>query len=427
MPQPAVVLNANTAELLSLNSDVASLNSPSSSTGSIQASTQNDTQTTKPKVKSSSSGKADTKKGPTATNTGKTTAKAPVKRTSCTKTGAEHQHQVIQGLNELKDLQQQSLDSMNHMISSVASAVQVITQSKTSRKRKRDEMSDSESTDVEDSAHGEMAGNPLDISTEVNDLLQQAETSKQSKTSKTDEDEVLGELSKLYESEGTVSEPINAKLASLVDKIVKTSLSEEKTKEKHEKYNRPQNCENLINTRVNPEIWSKIRSNTRSRDLRMQKLETSLNKSMIPIIKIVDKMLELKSNSKPASETDVSAFLQLSLDSLALLGHSINEVNLKRRELIKPELNDQFKQLCSSQTPVTKLLFGDDLPKSVKEISETNKVGVKVSSKQSNHFPKHQKRSNSSPYLRPFLWKSQGSGRRSIPDPKRKGKSEQQH
>ena len=46
--------------------------------------------------------------------------------------------------------------------------------------------------------------------------------------------------------------------------MVKTSLSEDKTKEKHEKYNRPENCENLINTRVNPEIWSNIRANTRS-------------------------------------------------------------------------------------------------------------------------------------------------------------------
>ena len=61
-----------------------------------------------------------------------------------------------------------------------------------------------------------------------------------------------------------MSEPVNAPLALLVDKMVKTSLSADKTKEKHEKYNRPENCENLINTRVNPEIWSNIRANTRS-------------------------------------------------------------------------------------------------------------------------------------------------------------------
>ena len=63
--------------------------------------------------------------------------------------------------------------------------------------------------------------------------------------------------------------------------------------------------------------------------------------SIIPIVKIADKLLELKSNSKFASESDVSEpFLQLSLDSLALLGHSFNEVNNKRRELMKPDLND---------------------------------------------------------------------------------------
>ena len=101
--------------------------------------------------------------------------------------------------------------------------------------------------------------------------------------------------------------------------------------------------------------------------------------------------LELKFNSKSASESDVSEFLQLSLDSLALMGHSINEVNIKRRELIKPDLNDQFKQLCGSHIPVTKLLFGDDSPKSVKEISETNKVGVKVSSKSPTHYTNSRK------------------------------------
>lgn len=88
-----------------------------------------------------------------------------------------------------------------------------------------------------------------------------------------------------------LSHPVNATLASLVDKMVKTSLSEEKTKEKHEKYYQPGNCENLINTRVNPEIWSKVRSNTRSRNLKVQTLETNRLKSMIPIVKIADKSL----------------------------------------------------------------------------------------------------------------------------------------
>ena len=379
---------------------------------------------TRDKIQTIDSGKSVSRKKSTSETTVKTTTNR-----SANSTAKGQSTDVLKGLNELKDLQRQSLSSMNQMISTMTSAVETFTQARTSRKRKRDEMSESESSDQEDLSDPGMAGNsPGDISNQVNDLLQSTESSKN--CSKANEDEVLGELSKLYESEGTVSDPINAKLASLVDKMVKTSLSEEKVKEKHEKYNRPENCENLINTRVNPEIWTKVRSNTRSRDLKMQKLETSLLKSMIPIVKMSDKLLELKSNSKSASPSDVAEFLQLSLDSLALMGHSINEVNIKRRELIKPDLNDQFKQLCGSHTPVTKLLFGDDLPKSVKEISETNKVGVKVSSKPPTHYNKQQKRStfphgSHHQSQKPFLWKYQGPGKRSHLDPKKKGKPNQ--
>lgn len=70
-------------------------------------------------------------------------------------------------------------------------------------------------------------------------------------------------------------------------------LSEDKTKQLHVKCIRPEKCENLISTRVNSEIWRKIRFNTRSRDLGMQKRATSLLNSTNPIIKISDKLLEL--------------------------------------------------------------------------------------------------------------------------------------
>lgn len=70
----------------------------------------------------------------------------------------------------------------------------------------------------------------------------------------------------------------------------------------------------------------------------MQKLETNLLRSMIPIVKVADKLLELRSNSNSAWESYVS--------------DSINEFNLKQGELIKRDLNgdpnDKFKQLCSS-------------------------------------------------------------------------------
>ena len=90
-----------------------------------------------------------------------------------------------------------------------------------------------------------------------------------------------------------------------VDKMVKTKLSEENAKDKLAKYNRPRNCENLVSTRVNPQIWAKTRSSSKSRDLRMQKTETSMLNSMHPIISLTDKLLSLKSNPKTVSKEDV--------------------------------------------------------------------------------------------------------------------------
>ena len=92
------------------------------------------------------------------------------------------------------------------------------------------------------------------------------------------------------------------------------------------------------------------------------------------------------------------------------MGHSINMVNTKRYELFKPDLNDQFKQLCGSHTPVTKLLFRDDLSKPVKEASKTNEEGVRVSSKLKTYYDKQQKRANFSHRThhqspKPLLWK----------------------
>lgn len=84
---------------------------------------------------------------------------------------------------------------------------------------------------------------------------------------------------------------VNTRQATPVDKMVKPMLSEDNAKEKLAKYNRPQNCENLVRTTVNPEIWWKMRSNYKSKDLRLQKIETSMLKSMHPVINLADKLL----------------------------------------------------------------------------------------------------------------------------------------
>ena len=89
--------------------------------------------------------------------TSETTIKTTINR-SANSTAKGQSTDVLKGLNELKDLQRQSLSSMNQMISTMTSAAETFTQARTSRERKRDEMSESESSDQEDLNDPGMAG-----------------------------------------------------------------------------------------------------------------------------------------------------------------------------------------------------------------------------------------------------------------------------
>ena len=89
----------------------------------------------------------------------------------------------------------------------------------------------------------------------------------------------------------------------------------------------------------------------------MQKIETSMLKSMRPIISLTDKLWSLKSNPQTVRKEDVSSFLRFALDSLTLTEHSVYEVNLSRRELMRPDLNEQYKKIQYQFF----FLFGDDL------------------------------------------------------------------
>lgn len=52
---------------------------------------------------------------------------------------------------------------------------------------------------------------------------------------------------------------------------------------------------------------------------------------------------------------------------------------MQRRDNIKPELNADYKHLCSPTVPFTDFLFGDDpdLSKQLKDLAEATKVSKK--------------------------------------------------
>lgn len=68
-----------------------------------------------------------------------------------------------------------------------------------------------------------------------------------------------------FEQDEKVGADINPKLATIVKSSFTKKLTEEIMKSLMDTYHRPKNCEPLV--KVNPEIWNKMKHETRTKDL----------------------------------------------------------------------------------------------------------------------------------------------------------------
>ena len=50
---------------------------------------------------------------------------------------------------------------------------------------------------------------------------------------------------------------------------------------------------------------------------------------------------------------------------------------MKRREMAKSEVAPAYKSLCHESQPITKMLFGDEFPQSIRNISQVKRMAVK--------------------------------------------------
>ena len=66
----------------------------------------------------------------------------------------------------------------------------------------------------------------------------------------------------------------------------------------------------------------------------------------------------------------------LTVDAFTLLGNSVYEFSMKRRELLKSEVAPAYTSLCHESQPIT-MLFGDELPQSICNISQVKRMAAK--------------------------------------------------
>ncbi|XP_068752154.1 uncharacterized protein [Montipora capricornis] len=197
--------------------------------------------------------------------------------------------------------------------------------------------------------------------------------------------------------------PIASGLAELVNGKFNAEYSVEKRKEILQKYKKPSNCDNVLVPKVNEEIWSKLPANAKRSDIRTSALQDTPFKVSSAIICTSDKLLE---HREKKTITSYKALINPLLDSVALLGHVCTELSYKRRDALKPFLHQDFRPACARSRKPGKLLFGNDLAKTLQELKTTNKLMTNNSSdaRHYNRSSGHSKQENNKyQQKRPFL------------------------
>ena len=127
---------------------------------------------------------------------------------------------------------------------------------------------------------------------------------------------------------------------------------------------------------MNSEIWQQIAHQTKSFELKLQSLQKLILKSLSVLSKTANTLYEHRSDKDLTKFVAlVKATIKSCADTVAFLGKANEDLLSYRREIIEPELNQNYRHISVEQGEHLKLLFGDDLPKFLKETAKRNKVG----------------------------------------------------
>ena len=208
------------------------------------------------------------------------------------------------------------------------------------------------------------------------------------------DDTRFSSLNKRFRSGEKCDLPVNDNLAETVTDVFRNGISEKRYREllKDEKMAKPENCEGLVTVHTNQVIWDKLYPVTRTNDNKLKNLQTIIIKGAPALTKVINKLDNIceKNNVDGLSQTIDDA-----MDALAFFGHANHELCLTRRELMKPDADEQYAHLFNKSVPFDKMLFGQDVSKTVTCINLCNKITRKIK----RGGPK------------PWWWHSRGHGR----------------
>ena len=182
----------------------------------------------------------------------------------------------------------------------------------------------------------------------------------------------FGSLS--FEGEDTVGPAVADPLAAFVNQCSSKKIEKDKLHQLRSKNPRPSNCTALVVPQVNPCIWRELGRYQRLHDLHMQSCQGLVARGLSAVVQTKEALLKTKTPSK----SDLAEINSSLTSAVALLGNSMFELSMGRRDLLKSGINKRFHALCAPSVPVTSFLFGDKVHESLKEINDTARVSRSV-------------------------------------------------
>ena len=200
----------------------------------------------------------------------------------------------------------------------------------------------------------------------------------ESEHEESDEDYLINDIASNFSAVEKTGPPIGKKLASIINNVMFNPVNKEKLVQKLGKHHRPENLNSLKIKKCNPEIWSEtLQSKTRSKDLKIQKMQSCVLKAVGAISKVTNALLDFKSSKSLNATTlnnNLSTMVHDCTDSLALLSQVNADLEQNRRDHIAYCLDNQYHTLRKNAPTDSEFLFDDDLPKPIMNVIANKKL-----------------------------------------------------
>lgn len=228
------------------------------------------------------------------------------------------------------------------------------------------------------------------------------------------DDDLLKEIESDLDNKEKTADKVADSMAEIINKRFAQGLSDNKLKERLDKYFRPDNCPNLQVPKVNVEIWKDLPATVKQADVKLASVQRAIVKATAALAQSTQVILKAHTQKKLTDAAIKATVTDQNADAMALLGHACHELSMRRRYALRPHLPKHLTGLCNESVPITSQLFGDNLTASIKEIKELDKLsrGAGPSRYQSGYDNKYRNKpwqKGSVKDRRPFLGQRQQS------------------